>query len=96
MPRNCADFERALEDFSEDHAEKKRETQIEKGKRKKKERKKKEKKKREREMDVGMGFEPAAGEKIAHFKKCVFSGFYALLGRMDSEIGLRLSRSFCC
>ena len=62
----------------------------------KKKRKKKKKKQREREMDVGMGFEPAAGEKIAYFKKCVFSGFYALLGRMDSEIGLRLSRSFCC
>ncbi len=95
MPRNCADFERALQHCSEDHAEKKRETQIEKGKRKKKERKKKEKKKRKREMDVGMGFEPAAGEKIAYFKKCVFSGFYALLKRVDSEIGLRSPRSFC-
>ena len=94
MPRNCADFERALQQCSEDHAEKKRETQIEKGKRKKKERKKK-KKKGEGEMDVGIGFRPAAGEKIAYFKKCVFSGFYALLGRMDSEIGLRSSRSFC-
>ena len=66
--------------------------------RKRKGRKKKKKRKREKKEGEGngaRGFQPAAGQKIAYFKKCVFSGFYALLKRVDSEIGLRSPRSFC-
>ena len=69
---------------------------IEERRNKKEERRrKKEKEKKRREGNGALGLEPAAGEKIAYFKKCVFSGFYALLKRVDSEIGLRSLRSFC-
>ncbi len=75
MPRNCADFERALEDFSEDHAEKKRETQIERKKEEKKKGKKKRRKKEKGRWTWGWVFSPPQAKKLPILKSAFLAVF---------------------